>query len=133
MKMPAIGRLAHIVLLRKSSKDGTPMTNGGDRPDTEKQILWPACHRRSRSCGLRVTGEAEPNVAACHREADPVACGARENTIEKPAQEGREAHKSGEPQKTSLARSPVTIENDIQRDKAAQRSLMSGFSSTHRR
>ena len=117
MKMPAIGRLAHIVLLRKSSKDGTPMTNGGDRTDTVDATIHGAQEGR----------------AACHREADPVACGARENTIEKPAQEGREAHKSGEPQKTSLARSPVTIENDIQRDKAAQRSLMSGFSSTHRR
>ena len=31
------------------------------------------------------------------------------------------------------ARSPVTIENDIQRDKAPQRSLMSGFSSTQQR
>ena len=104
MKMPAIGRLAHIVLLRKSSKDGTPMTNGGDRTDTEKPILWPACHRRSRT-----------------------ECNCLQNSPHK-----RSPHKR-EPQKTSLARSPVVIENDIQRDKAAQRSLMSGFSSTHRR
>ena len=113
MKMPAIGRLARIVLLRQSSYKWYPNDKRGRYTgyqdanpvacvSQEKPILWPACHRRSRtecscvsprsrSCGLRYTREY--NREARTRRARGAQIGRASKNFARPlARHNRERH-----------------------------------------